>query len=616
HTSEKELYALVYAIQKWRHYLLLRKFIAYTDHKNLSSLFKLSGKHANSRLSRWALLLSEFSFEARYFPGRDNTIADFLSRHPTSLTTNKLLVINRSNSVHNNSKNIDDTISQIQNAFIVSSEIHDYDDLFEKHNFIDAQENDSLIASIKRYFNNQNKHIQTYVNLPVKWKQAIKQNKIGLNKMGILTYDNKPIVPQSIKNSVMLYFHCHALAQHQGAQRMAATIRERLYWPGLSDDVKIFCSRCFTCQTAKSVPNKNLGEVQHFPAERPFQMVCIDIVGPLPHTKSGYQYILTIMDRFTRYVSAIPLKTNTAIEVTLAFVNEWIYKHGTPATILSDNGTQFTCRIADTMSKMMKIKHLFTSSYHPQTNGMIERFHRYLKERLVTICVDRDLDFTECSDWSIFLPAIATSYNISPNKMSNLSPHELKALLMQKTYDSKRKIFENKNKFKDNFSVGDSVLLFVGDQRVGNKAKLLPKFVGPYTIIQRLGPVTLKIESEQGFQKIVHVSKVRTLNTEDNTLEKDDKEHASEDVPHLETIDSSSPPLENLNASPSSLEDSKVTPSSLEDSKVTLSLWRTRNNTAIIGKLGHITSTIGKLECIIPVIEELERVTSTIGILE
>ncbi|ETN97966.1 hypothetical protein RFI_39556, partial [Reticulomyxa filosa] len=223
---------------------------------------------------------------------------------------------------------------------------------------------------------------------------------------------------------------------------------------------------------------------------------------------------------------------------------------------------------------MMKIKHLFTSSYHPQTNGMIERFHRYLKERLVTICVDRDLDFTECSDWSIFLPAIATSYNISPNKMSNLSPHELvygqkfnltKALLMQKTYDSKRKIFENKNKFKDNFSVGDSVLLFVGDQRVGNKAKLLPKFVGPYTIIQRLGPVTLKIESEQGFQKIVHVSKVRKLNIEDKTPEKDDKEHSNEDVPQLETIDSSPPPLENLNASPSFLENSKVTPPLLQN---------------------------------------------------
>ncbi|ETO13166.1 hypothetical protein RFI_24211 [Reticulomyxa filosa] len=88
-------------------------------------------------------------------------------------------------------------------------------------------------------------------------------------------------------------------------------------------------------------------------------------------------------------------------------------------------GTQFTVKIAHTVSKMMKIQQAFTSSYHPQTNGMIERFHRYLKEQLVTICVDRDLDFTYCSDWPIFLPAIVTSYNITPNKMLKLSPHEL-----------------------------------------------------------------------------------------------------------------------------------------------------------------------------------------------
>ncbi|ETO07087.1 hypothetical protein RFI_30304 [Reticulomyxa filosa] len=130
--------------------------------KNLSSLFKLSGKQVNSRLSRWAILLSEFSFEARYFLVRDNTIADFLSRHPTSLATNKLLVVTRLNSVNNNSKNVDDNISQIQNAFV--------------HNFIDAQNNDNLIASIKRYFKNQNKRIRTYATIYCKKKDYSKMN--------------------------------------------------------------------------------------------------------------------------------------------------------------------------------------------------------------------------------------------------------------------------------------------------------------------------------------------------------------------------------------------------------------------------------------------------------
>ncbi|ETO05178.1 hypothetical protein RFI_32218, partial [Reticulomyxa filosa] len=312
----------------------------------------------------------------------------------------------------------------------------------------------------------------------------------------------------------------------------------------------------------------------HFPATRPFQMVALDIVSPLPEAENGYQYIFTMIDRFTRYVAAVPLKTSTAKEVTLAFTNEWIYRHGIPETILSDNGAQFTGKVAECMSEIMGIKQAFTSSYHPQTNGMLERFHRYLKKRL-------GLDITDNCEWTLFLPAIVTSYNIAPNKMTMVSPHELiygekfklitdntlkvfngkkdsdyeslheykgtlqkqlkilrdGALKTQSVYDTKRKRFENKLKHKDNFEIGDSALLFVGDQRVGNKAKLLPKFVGPYTVIQRMSPVTLRIQSEKGFQKTVHASKIRKLNMEDKNPKRVSEEHVEEGPPPLEPVD-------------------------------------------------------------------------------
>ncbi|ETO15575.1 hypothetical protein RFI_21787 [Reticulomyxa filosa] len=93
------------------------------------------------------------------------------------------------------------------------------------------------------------------------------------------------------------------------------------------------------------------------------------------------------------------------------------------------------------------------------------------------------------------------------------------ALSAQKKYNRKRIRYENKNKHKDNFEIGDSVLLFVGDRIVGNKSKLLPKFVGPYTIIQRMGLVTLKIKSEHGFEKAVQVSKLRKLYIENENKE-------------------------------------------------------------------------------------------------
>ena len=110
----------------------------------------------------------------------------------------------------------------------------------------------------------------------------------------------------------------------------------------MDKDVKEYCKGCFTCQVAKGQIDSKIGEIQHFPATRPFQIVAMDLVGPLPETETGYQYILTILDRFTHYVSAIPLRTQTAKEVALTFFNEWICKHGVPETILSDNATQLS----------------------------------------------------------------------------------------------------------------------------------------------------------------------------------------------------------------------------------------------------------------------------------
>ncbi|ETO08150.1 hypothetical protein RFI_29239, partial [Reticulomyxa filosa] len=283
---------------------------------------------------------------------------------------------------------------------------------------------------------------------------------------------------------------------------------------------------------------------------------------PLPKTESHYQYILTMIDRFTRYAAAVPLKTNTAKDITLSFANEGVYRHGVPETILSDNGTQF--------------------------KG---------KERLVTIAVDRKLDFVNNDLLTSFLPAIVASYNVTPNKMSKVSPHELYgekfylvpdmklqltkkehryeyeslheykctlqrqlqlvregALSAQRNYNNKRIQFENKNKHKDNFGVCDSVLLFVCDQRVGNKSKLLPK-----------------IKSEHGLEKIVHVSKLRTLHVEHENKEletmtaqklhplesevKSNRHLRSVDMlPQLEKIDKSHQSLKSLNSSPPPLE--------------------------------------------------------------
>ncbi|ETO03417.1 hypothetical protein RFI_33993, partial [Reticulomyxa filosa] len=217
------------------------------------------------------------------------------------------------------------------------------------------------------------------------------------------------------------------------------------------------------------------------------------------------------MDLFTRYVAAIPLKSQAAKDISLTFVNGWIFKHGVPETVLSDNGVQFRGNIARLTAEILVMKQLFKSTYHSQTNGMLERFHRYLKKRLVTLVVDKNLDLDNGDALNIFLPAIVSSYNITPNRMTKTSPHELvygtvfvlpadiklgqlesksaekqdmhtfkkilkgqlrnlrdNAKKAQMLYDMRRKKFENKNQHQHSFEIGDKVL-DLGDQRTGNK---------------------------------------------------------------------------------------------------------------------------------------------------
>ena len=151
----------------------------------------------------------------------------------------------------------------------------------------------------------------------------------------------------------------------------------------------------------------------------------MDIVGSLPVTKSGNRYILTMMDRYSRMIKLVALPVTTAKCIAMAFRNNWLLEYGVPENTLTDRGTYFTGLIMNIVSKMFGFRTLFTTSYHPKTNGRLERFHLYLKQRLRVISQERGLDFLSNDDWDVYLPNIAFSYNITPNHMTNHSPYNI-----------------------------------------------------------------------------------------------------------------------------------------------------------------------------------------------
>ena len=143
----------------------------------------------------------------------------------------------------------------------------------------------------------------------------------------------------------------------------------------------------------------------------------IDIVGPLPRTKRGNSFILSLIDYGSRYAEAIPLRTADAETVAEALM-EIFSRLGVPAEILTDQGSNFCSKLMEQLHTLLGVKHLKTSPYHPQTNGAVERFHSILKAMIRKVSTDK-------RGWDMLLPYVLFAYREVPNGSNGFSPFEL-----------------------------------------------------------------------------------------------------------------------------------------------------------------------------------------------
>ncbi len=135
--------------------------------------------------------------------------------------------------------------------------------------------------------------------------------------------------------------------------------------------------------------------------------------------------MLTMIDRFSRYSVAIPLKDSETSTIVSEILRHWVYKFGTPIHILSDNGTQFRSHAFKAFTKSFGIKHLKSTVYHPPSNGMIERLHRYVNQRIVLAAIDQNLNLLKADEWKDLIPPIMFAYNATVNRMTGYAPYEI-----------------------------------------------------------------------------------------------------------------------------------------------------------------------------------------------
>ena len=227
------------------------------------------------------------------------------------------------------------------------------------------------------------------------------------------------VLPTSLQPRALRLAHYSPLAGHPGQSRMHARLRRSFWWPHMAADVTTTVRNCTACAKNRLRLMKKTGLLKLFPALKPLDSVAIDQLGPLPEGTGGSQFLLCIVDRFTKLTQVVPLKTATAYTVAAAFVEHWVYKYGPPQTLVSDNGPQFSARFFQRVCRIIGVNNAFTTAYHPQANGQVERFNRSMAAMLRCYVEDHP------SDWPKYVNALCYAYNTSVHRTTGTTPFDL-----------------------------------------------------------------------------------------------------------------------------------------------------------------------------------------------
>ena len=225
------------------------------------------------------------------------------------------------------------------------------------------------------------------------------------------------VVPKVYRTEILSMAHETPFSGHLGVNKTYNRILSHLFWPKLRNDVANFCRTCHTCQMVgkpnQKIPTAPLKPIPAF--EEPFSRVIIDCVGPLPKTKSGHQYLLTIMCASTRFPEAIPLRNIKAPNICKA-LTKFFTLVGLPKSVQSDQGSNFMSKVFQQSLYQLGIEQVTSSAYHPQSQGALERFHQTMKNMIRTYCYDNEKDWDEGIHFLMFAAreSVQESLGFSP----------------------------------------------------------------------------------------------------------------------------------------------------------------------------------------------------------
>lgn len=335
------------------------------------------------------------------------------------------------------------------------------------------------------------------------------------------------VVPESLRSKVLHLAHSVPWSGHLGQQKTLARVAKRFYWPKVYQEVIQYCKSCSTCQLTSRTHRGTRAPLISMPIiDTPFSRIAMDIVGPLEKSSAGHRYILVICDYATRFPEAYPLRNVKSRQVANCLI-QLFSRVGIPSEIITDQGTNFNSRFMKQVYSLLGIRPIRTTPYHPQTDGLVERFNQTLKAMLRKFVCDSG------ADWDQWLPYLLFAYREVPQASTGYSPFELlygrqvrgpldvlkeawtgegpaqQTSVAGYVLKMRAKLEELRSLAHDNLAQAQSQQKTLYDQTARSRSfnpgqkvllllpssgsSLLAKWQGPFEVLSKVGPVTYEL---------------------------------------------------------------------------------------------------------------------------
>ena len=417
--TELETLAVVWAVSHFHAYLYGNDVNVYTDHSAVKAVLETpnpSAKHA-----RWWTKVygsGVRNIQIFYRPGKENMNADILSRTPAD----KAPDIFQSDEVQIAAIHTTQPATELDIRSLLSRHhsLTDSANSAPTNEFALSQQQDPELLKIIRFLTND-----LLPDDKTDAKKIVAQAHSFAIVDGVLyfidvkhNHQKRCVVPKQLRNQLMEETHTGPMAGHFAGEKLYRALTRHWWWSGMYTDVVKYCSNCPQCAIVNGSGRVNKPPLSPIPVQRPFQIIGVDVMD-LPVTELGNRHVVVFQDFLTKWPLVFPVPDQKAVRLVKLLTEEVIPLFGVPEALLSDRGTNLMSHLMLDICKKLGIRKLNTTAYHPECDGMVERFNRTLKTAI------RKHAATYGPQWDRYLSGILFAYRNIPHDSTGEKPSYL-----------------------------------------------------------------------------------------------------------------------------------------------------------------------------------------------